>query len=631
MTAVCYIWRSTVILTVASDLTALKLGVLTTLPHFVSRMDPQGLKEDLRLFQSTLLQDGLKELLNENKLVDCILKVGDRSIPCHRLILAACSPYFREIYFSEDGREMDKKEVVLEDLEPGVMEVIVNYMYSAEIDINDDNVQDIMAVAGRFQIPSVFTVCVNYLQKKLTMKNCLAVYRLGLMLNCPRLAIAARDYIADRFVTVAKEEDFLDLASHELFALIGADALNVEKEEVVFESLMRWIRKDKENRMKSLEEAFDCVRFRLLPEKYFKEKVEKDDVIKSNPEIVKKIKVIREALAGKLPEKEKGDGSEEVKLPGYLNDTRRYGMHAKDVVLMLNDNAAVAYDGQENECFLAAMTDQIPRNHVSLVSKNNLYVLGGLFVDEEDKDHPLQCYFYQLDSLAARWIALPPMPSPRCLSALGEFDNLIFAVAGKDLETNDSHDTVMCYDTEKMKWSETKKLPLSIHGHCVVSENGLVYCIGGKTDDNKAINKMFAYNHKRAEWKEVASMKTPRSMFGATLHKGKIIVAGGVHEGGLTADCEAYDFATNKWSAFTEFPQERSSVNLVSCGGLLYAIGGFAMVENENKECTPVEVVDIWQYEEDKKEWAGMIREMRYAAGASCAAMRLNVARMPKL
>lgn len=35
----------------------------------------------------------------------------------------------------------------------------------------------------------------------------------------------------------------------------------------------------------------------------------------------------------------------------------------------------------------------------------------------------------------------------------------------------------------KMKWTETKKFPLKIHGHCVVSENGLIYCIGGKTDD----------------------------------------------------------------------------------------------------------------------------------------------------
>ncbi|KAI4806088.1 hypothetical protein KUCAC02_010672 [Chaenocephalus aceratus] len=598
-------------------------------------MDPQSMREDLRLFQSTLLQDGLKELLNENKLIDCILKVGDRSIPCHQLILSACSPYFRELYFSEDDKETDKMEVVLENLDPDVMEAIVNYMYSADIDINDDNVQGILAAANRFQIPSVFTVCVNYLQKQLSEKNCLGIYRLALMLNSSRLAMASRNHIADRFETLAKEADFLELSPTELFAIIGADALNVEKEEVVFETLMRWIRKDKENRVKSLEEAFDCVRFRLLPEKYFKEKVEKDEILKADPEIVKKIKVIKEAFAGKLPEKKKSedDGEEEEgKLLGYLNDNRRTGMYAKDMVLMINDTAAVAYDPQDNECSLAAMSEQIPRNHVSLVSKkNNLYVLGGLFVDEEDKEKPLQCYFYKFDSLAAEWMALPPMPSPRCLFALGECENVLFAVAGKDLQSDTSHDTVMCYDTEKMKWSETKKLPLNIHGHCVVSENGLVYCIGGKTDDNKATNKMFAYNHKKSEWKEVATMTTPRAMFGAVIHKGKIVVAGGVNDEGLIASCETYDFGTNKWSPFTELPQERSSVNLVSCGEQLFTVGGFAMVENDNKECAPSEIIDIWQYEEDKKEWSGMIREMRYAAGASCVSMRLNAARMPKL
>lgn len=35
----------------------------------------------------------------------------------------------------------------------------------------------------------------------------------------------------------------------------------------------------------------------------------------------------------------------------------------------------------------------------------------------------------------------------------------------------------------KMRWTESKKLPLKIHGHAVVSYKGLVYCIGGKTDD----------------------------------------------------------------------------------------------------------------------------------------------------
>uniref|UniRef100_A0A3Q3W288 BTB domain-containing protein n=1 Tax=Mola mola TaxID=94237 RepID=A0A3Q3W288_MOLML len=603
-------------------------------------MDPNAIKEELRLFQSTLLQDGLKELLNENKFVDCTLRVGDRSFPCHRLIMAACSPYFREIFFTEDGKEAENtKEVVLEDVNPSILDMIIQYLYSANIDLTDDNVQDIIAVANRFQIPSVFTVCVNYLQKKLSLSNCMAIFRMGLVLNCPRLAVAARNYIADRFELLYKDEEFLKLAAHELFAIIGGDSLNVEKEELVFEAVMAWVRHDKD-RTKVLKDAFNCIRFRLLPETYFKDKVETDEIIKANPELQKMIQVIRDAYKGKLPEKPtkkkgkegEGEEAEDSPFPGFLNDTHRHGMYARQFIVMINDTAAVAYDVNENECFLAAMSEQLPRNHVSLVSqKNQLYIMGGLFVDEENKDVPLQCYVYLLDPLTSDWVALPPMPSPRCLFSIGESGNLLFAVAGKHLQTNESLDSVMCYDVEKMKWSESKKFPLKIHGHAVVSHRGLIYSIGGKTDDNKAINKMFAYNHKQSEWKELAAMKTSRSMLAATVHNGKIVVAGGVNEQGLTATCEAYDFATNKWEPFTEFPQERSSVNLLSSGGSLYAVGGFAVVQMENQEVAPTEVTDVWQYEEDKKQWSGMLREMRYAAGASCVSMRLNAVRMPKL
>lgn len=369
-------------------------------------MDPNAIKEELRLFQSTLLQDGLKELLNENKFVDCTLKVGDRSFPCHRLIMAACSPYFREIFFTEDGKEVeDTKEVVLEDVNPSILDMIIQYLYSAEIDLTDDNVQDIIAVANRFQIPSVFTVCVNYLQKKLSLANCMAIFRMGLVLSCPRLAVAARNYIADRFELLYKDEEFLKLAPHELFAVIGGDSLNVEKEELVFEAVMAWVRHDRDKRIKVLKDAFNCIRFRLLPEKYFKDRVETDDIIKADPELQKTIQIIRDAFKGKLPDKPKKEGEEgadnegaeeeDSPFPGFLNDNRRHGMYARDFILMINDTAAVAYDVNENECFLAAMSEQVPRNHVSLVTKRNqLFIIGGLFVDEENKDVPLQCYVY---------------------------------------------------------------------------------------------------------------------------------------------------------------------------------------------------------------------------------------------
>lgn len=57
-------------------------------------------------------------------------------------------------------------------------------------------------------------------------------------------------------------------------------------------------------------------------------------------------------------------------------------------------------------------------------------------------------HILQLDAHSPNWIALPPMPSPRCLFAVGEFENLLFAVAGKDLQSNESLDSVLCYDVE---------------------------------------------------------------------------------------------------------------------------------------------------------------------------------------
>ncbi|KAM6332478.1 kelch-like protein 41 [Podargus strigoides] len=606
-------------------------------------MDSQReLTEELRLYQSTLLQDGLKELLEEKKFIDCSLKAGDRSLPCHRLILSACSPYFREYFLSEQNEEK-KKEVVLDNVDPNILDMIVKYLYSASIDLNDSNVQDIFALASRFQIPSVFTVCVSYLQKRLAVGNCLAILRLGVLLDCPRLAFSARDFVSDHFVQICKEEDFMQLAPHELISVISPDSLNVEKEELVFEAVMRWVRTDKENRVKSLGEIFDCIRFRLMPEKYFKEHVEKDDIIKSNSDLQKKVKIIKDAFAGKLPDSGKstekstkgevnGDVGDEDLLPGYLNDLPRHGMFVKDLILLVNDTAAVAYDPLENECYLAALAEQIPRNHSSIVTKQNqVYIVGGLYVEEENKDQPFQSYFFQLDSVAGEWAALPPLPSARCLFGLGESDNKIYVIAGKDLRTEESLDSVLCYDPVAMKWGEIKKLPIKVYGHTTISNNGLIYCLGGKTDDKRCTNRLFVYNPKKGDWRDLAPMKVPRSMFGTAIHKGKIIIAGGVTEEGLTASVEAFDLTTNKWEIMPEFPQERSSISLVTLNGALYAIGGFAMIQLESKEFAPSEVTDIWKYDDEKKEWIGILKEIRYAAGASCLATRLNLFKLSKL
>nr|XP_033494554.1 kelch-like protein 40b [Epinephelus lanceolatus] len=606
--------------------------------------------DEPRMYQQTLLQDGLFDLLENEKLVDCVLKIKDKEFPCHRLVLCACSSYFRSIFLS-DMEESKKREIVLEDVEPGVMGLVLKYLYTSKINVTEQNVQDIFAVANLYQIPSIFTVCVSFLQKRLSLSNCLAIFRLGLMLDCPRLAISARNFACERFQLISRDEEFLQLLPSELAAILANDNLNVETEEMVFEALMKWVSQDTQSREKDLPGLLDCVRLRLVSEDYLKEKVEKHKLIAFNPELQEKLQLVRDALSGKMPEvkkskskKEDGgaeeDGEnednaeEEGLLPGILNDNLRYGMFVRNLILMVNDAGAVAYDPTGNDCFVASLSTQVPKNHVSLVTKENqIFVAGGLFYDEQNKDDPLCSYFLQYDPATADWLGMPPLPSPRFLFGLAEAENSIFVLGGKELKDQEQTlDSVLVYDRHSFKWGESEPLPYPVYGHATISHNDVVYVIGGKGENKSCLKKMCAYDAKRFEWKELAPMKVARSLSGATIHKDKIYVAAGVTDNGLTDSVEVYDIATNKWSDFVAFPHERSSLNLVSLAGLLYAVGGFAMMPLEDSdETVPKEMNDIWRFDDTENKWTGILREIQYASGATILGVRLNTLRLTKM
>ncbi|KAG7455528.1 hypothetical protein MATL_G00257650 [Megalops atlanticus] len=603
--------------------------------------------EEPRMYQQTLLQDGLCDLLENQKFVDCVLKIKDKEFPCHRLVLAACSPFFKAMFLSDSvGRK--RREIVLEEVEPAVMAMVLRYIYTSDISLTENNVQDIFTAANLFQIPSIFTICVSFLRDRLGLSSCLAIFRLGLLLDCPELAVAARDYICDRYQLIVRDHDYHQLGPSELATIIASDALNVDSEEVVFESLLRWVAHDKGDRLKDLPDLLDCIRFRLIPHEYFINKVESHEWIKSNPKIQEKLQLVRDAHKGKLPEagkqkskrpkKHRDQGEEqdeqEGMLPGILNNNPRFGMFLKDLMLLISDTGAVAYDPLANECYVASTSTEVPKNHCSLVTKENqIFVAGGIFLNEGNKEEPLSSYFLQFDPMSSDWLGMPPLPSPRCLFGLAEAENSIFVVGGKELKEGEhALDSVMIYDRQSFKWGESDPLPYEVYGHGTVSHDGLVYVIGGKGQSKKCLRRVCVYNPKKFEWKDLAPMKTARSLFGITIHKGKIYVATGVTDKGLTSTVELYDIASNTWSDFAEFPQERSSLSLVSMAGSLYAIGGFAMMPSETSdELVPTEMNDIWKFEEEDDNWTGVLREIGYASGATILAVRLNTLRLTKM
>ncbi|XP_077471689.1 kelch-like protein 40a [Stigmatopora argus] len=596
--------------------------------------------EQPRMYQQTLLQDGLCDLLENDKFVDCVLKVKDKKFPCHRLVLAASSPFFKAMFLS-DLEESRTRDIVLKDVEPGTMGLILRYLYTSDIKLTEQNVQDIFMVANMYQIPSIFSVCVSYLQEKLVLGNCLGIFRLGLLLDCPRLASTAQEFICERFQVVIRDRDFLQLAETELGLIINSDVLNVDREELVFESLMDWVGHDEKKRVQELPELLHCVRFRLIPLSYFKEKVECHKYIQSNQEIKKELDLVRDAYKGRLPkpksERTEGEGSgvhEEVYLPAILNNNPRFGMFEMYLLLLISDKGTVAYEPVGNECFAVSDSREIPKNHCSLVTKENqVFVVGGLLYNEENQDEPYSSYFLQFDPVSSEWLGMPSQPNPRCLFGMAEAENSIYVVGGKELKEGEHVlDSVMIYDRQSFKWGESDPLPYVVYGHGTVSHKGLVYVIGGKSESKKCMKRVCVYNPAKFEWKDLAPLKTARSLFGVEVHKDQIFVVTGVTDAGLTSSIEVYDIAANKWSEFTEFPQERSSLNLKSMGGFLYAVGGFSMMPSEtSEEPVPTEMTDIWRYNDTENCWSGIVREIIYAEGATIVPVRLNTLRLNKL
>ena len=90
------------------------------------------------------------ELFRRQTFTDIVLAVDDgRSLPCHRVILAACSPYFRKIFIDSGGSE---RHIVMKDVKLHVMRAILEYMYSGEVSINYDELDEVLQLADLLKV-----------------------------------------------------------------------------------------------------------------------------------------------------------------------------------------------------------------------------------------------------------------------------------------------------------------------------------------------------------------------------------------------------------------------------------------------------------------------------------------------
>jgi len=99
-------------------------------------------------YQSHLVT-AFESLLDEKDFVDVTLGVEGRKLPAHKMLLSACSPYFREVL---KGNPCQHPIIILRDIKFDDLFSLLQFMYNGEVNVAQDQLNSFLKSAESLKI-----------------------------------------------------------------------------------------------------------------------------------------------------------------------------------------------------------------------------------------------------------------------------------------------------------------------------------------------------------------------------------------------------------------------------------------------------------------------------------------------
>ncbi|KAF3852462.1 hypothetical protein F7725_005817 [Dissostichus mawsoni] len=454
----------------------------------------------------------MNELRSQSLLCDVTIVAEDVEIAAHRVVLAAGSPYFHAMF-----TESRAKRVRIKEMDGWTLGLLVDYIYTAEIQVTEDNVQALLPAAGLLQLNEVKKVCCEFLSSQLHPSNCLGIRAFADLHACSQLLTQANSYAEQHFTEVVGSEEFLNLGMEQVSSLIASDKLTIPTEEKVFEAVIAWVNHDKDVRQEHLAHLMEHVRMPLLSREYLVQRVEEESLIKNSSAC-----------------------------KDYLIEAMKYHLLPADQ--------------------RALMKTARTRMRTPACCPKVMVVVGG---QAPKAIRSVECYDFE----EQRWYQVAELPTRRCRAGVVYVGGCVYAVGGFNGSLRVR--TVDCYDPMMDRWTSVSSMQdrRSTLGAAVL--NGLLYAVGG-FDGSTGLSTIEAYNAKTDEWFHVLPMSTRRSSVGVGVVNGILYAVGGYD--GATRQClstvEAYNPKSNTWSYIAEMGTRRSGAGMCAVNNVLYVVGG---------------------------------------------------------
>ena len=226
----------------------------------------------------------MDEFRKDNLFCDVVVRCEDgASFHCHRLVLAAASPYFKAM-FCGDMLEKSQNEILIKCVDSKALESLVKYAYNGVVETNFENIIDLLSAANMLRFEAVEKHCIDFLYKNMNMANCIAICTIAETLNYEELFRYAEIYVIKNFRWLVRHSKFIDMTASQLSSALGSDQLSIASESEVYQAVIDWVRFEYEVRCKHLFNLLKDIRFTSMSRKFFVDVVMRESMIMDSHE-----------------------------------------------------------------------------------------------------------------------------------------------------------------------------------------------------------------------------------------------------------------------------------------------------------------------------------------------------------
>ena len=242
------------------------LSTSCSLPR-LERVPYQASFSDNMVAHSEIFLSKCAQFREQGEFIDVRLKVGEDEFPAHRIVLAANSDYFHAM-FANGMKESNQEVIELKDknISNSALKIVMDSMYSGEINVNDENVFEVLLAADHLQVSIVVQQCCEYLiQLNFDVQTFCRVITSADRHGLKDLKEVMESKMALMYKEICEKEEFCsDMNADVLSALLCRDDLSAPSENFVFKSVIQWIKYRKEERMDVAGKVIGAVRLGLV-------------------------------------------------------------------------------------------------------------------------------------------------------------------------------------------------------------------------------------------------------------------------------------------------------------------------------------------------------------------------------